>query len=325
MSVDHVPPALLTHPVTTSHLELAIASWLAAKAGRSQSETTRRTYERTLRSFQAALHLVGLDLDSPDARALGLVAQEWAGQRRPNSRQRGTVAASTYNTRLAVISSFFTYAARRGLLSTANPASYVERRRAHRYAHAQPIDAETVKTALQQIDRSTLQGKRDYALLVLGLSTGRRLSELVHLQYGDISVAGETVLVTFRRTKGGTPMRDELPRPVGRAVCAWLNAYYATVPGPDAPVWVRLTVAKHGDRLGWQSIGDICQRWLGTSKVHALRHTFAHTMERTGARVTEIQQRLGHTDLSTTGRYLEALASAHNTHGEAVAAALGVE
>jgi site-specific recombinase XerD len=62
-----------------------------------------------------------------------------------------------------------------------------------------------------------------------------------------------------------------------------------------------------------------------TTKVHTLRHTFARAMEEAGARVTEIQQRLGHNDLSTTGRYLEALASAKNSHGEAVAEALGVE
>jgi integrase len=120
-------------------------------------------------------------------------------------------------------------------------------------------------------------------------------------------------------------MRDELPHPVGKALLDWLHSYHGTRWPDEAPVWVRLTRAYYGAALGWQSIGDICQRWLGTAKVHTLRHTFAHVMEQQGARVTEIQQRLGHSDLSTTGRYLEALASARNSHGEAVAAALGVE
>jgi integrase len=138
-------------------------------------------------------------------------------------------------------------------------------------------------------------------------------------------VAGDIVTVTFTRTKGNKTMRDELPRQVGKALLDWLNAAKGTSCAPDAPVWIRLTKTRHGAALGWQSLGDICQRWLGTTKVHTLRHTFARTMEEAGARVTEIQQRLGHNDLSTTGRYLEALASAKNSHGEAVAEALGVE
>jgi integrase/recombinase XerC len=235
------------------------------------------------------------------------------------------VAPATFNHRLAVVSSFFTFAARRGLIPDGNPTVYVERRRTQHYGHARALETETVRAALRKIDRTTLKGKRDYALLTLGLSTGRRLSELAGLRCGDVAVAGDIVTVTFTRTKGNKTMRDELPRQVGKALLDWLNAAKGTSCAPDAPVWIRLTKTRHGAALGWQSLGDICQRWLGTTKVHTLRHTFARTMEEAGARVTEIQQRLGHNDLSTTGRYLEALASAKNSHGEAVAEALGVE
>jgi integrase len=325
MTDNLTQPAPTQLAIPPGRLELAIAAWLNAKAGRSQSSGTREKYERTLHSYQAVLQLVGLDLDSSAAKAMGLVAQEWAARRSDDSHWSGDVAASTFNNRLAIISSFFTFAARRELIPDGNPTIYVERRRTQQYAHAQAIDSDTIREALQKIDRSTLQGKRDYALLVLGLSTGRRLSELGGLRCGDVVVAGETVTVTFRRTKGGKAMRDELPHPVGKALLDWLHSYHGTRWPDEAPVWVRLTRAYYGAALGWQSIGDICQRWLGTAKVHTLRHTFAHVMEQQGARVTEIQQRLGHSDLSTTGRYLEALASARNSHGEAVAAALGVE
>jgi len=82
------PAHLATPP---GRLELAIAAWLNAKAGRSQSSGTREKYERTLHSYQAALQLVGLDLDSSEAKAMGLVAQEWAARRSENSHWSGEV------------------------------------------------------------------------------------------------------------------------------------------------------------------------------------------------------------------------------------------
>jgi hypothetical protein len=47
-------------------------------------------------------------------------------------------------------------------------------------------------------------------------------------------------------------------------------------------------------------------------------------MEDAGAKVSDIQGRLGHSSLATTGRYLAALRSAENPHGEKVADLLGL-
>jgi integrase len=81
----------------------------------------------------------------------------------------------------------------------------------------------------------------------------------------------------------------------------------------------------YGQVLGTQAIADICQKHLGTSKVHAMRHTFAHTMEAAGASVSEIQARLGHESLATTGRYLAQLKQDENKHGDVITAMLGIK
>ncbi len=47
-------------------------------------------------------------------------------------------------------------------------------------------------------------------------------------------------------------------------------------------------------------------------------------MEDSGAKVSDIQARLGHTSLATTGRYLAALKQAENTHGETLAELFGI-
>ena len=59
-------------------------------------------------------------------------------------------------------------------------------------------------------------------------------------------------------------------------------------------------------------------RRLGTHP-HTLRHSFTQAMERSGARVSTIQARLGHSNLTTVGRYLTQLSMAENTHAEALA------
>jgi integrase len=81
------------------------------------------------------------------------------------------------------------------------------------------------------------------------------------------------------------------------------------------PIWVSLARnGTAGHPLTARAIAQLCEKRLGTSKVHALRHTFARAMEDAGAKVSEIQAALGHADLGTTGRYLARLHQGENRH-----------
>jgi len=73
-----------------------------------------------------------------------------------------------------------------------------------------------------------------------------------------------------------------------------------------------------------RSVSDICERRLGVSKVHKMRHTWARRMEEEGAKVSDIQARLGHESLATTGRYLAVLGQAENKHADAISKAFGL-
>ena len=302
-------------------LDLATAAWLHAKAARTGSAKTATAYATTLTAFRATLGDHGLDLDG-DPRLIALIAQGWAG--------RGDPAPATFNQKLAILSSFYSYALKHDLLGGGNPLTRVDRRPVQGYAGAQALPYLQVRTCLAAINRAPLVGKRDYALLALALQTGRRLSELAGLRYGDLTQSGERMTVLWRRCKGGKTLSDTLPPALTRAVGEYLDALYddarlPAVTGVDAPVWVSLSRnASAGKPLGIQSIADICLRHLGTSKVHALRHTFARAMEDTGAKVSDIQARLGHDSLATTGRYLAALHRADNPHADHLAALFGL-
>ncbi len=298
-------------------LELTIVAWLDAKSKRSGSAKTATAYRATLQSFRSYLFAQRLDLDGP-AQAVALLAQQWAGL--------GTPAPATYNQRLAIISSFYSYGMKHDLLP-ANPIGRVDRRPVQGYGGAQALDYAELRRRLALIDRTTPRGLRDYALLAVALQTGRRLSELAALRWSALQLRGDKLTIRWQRTKGGKQMQDLLPRPTARALLEYLAVAYKgrlnALP-PDAPVWVSFSRRNQGEALTIQTIADICERHLGTPKVHTLRHTFARAMEDSGAKVSDIQARLGHTSLATTGRYLAALKQAENTHGETLAELFGI-
>lgn len=312
------PLDLIPAPAPASDLDGLIAAWLDAKTRKSKSEKTHRAYRDTIASFRVALVAVGLDLDG-DPQLLALAAQGWAGQ--------GDPAPATFNQRLAILSSCYTFGIKRGLLTT-NPIALVERAKVEQYADARALDPAGLKRKLSAIDRSEPSGARDFALLAVYLQTGRRLAEVLALSWADVHLDGATMVVHFKRTKGGKVMSDRLPRGVGAALLAWLHMHYGSQIGdlaPSSPLFVSLARNGRGRRLSARAVADICLARLGTSKVHSLRHSFAHAMEQAGAKVSDIQARLGHSSLATTGRYLAALKRAENDQADAIAAMFGLD
>ncbi len=302
-------------------VDLAVAAWLSQAKRRSHRTWT--AYKDTLAGFRAYLHAHGgYDLDAAQL-VLQLHLQEYAGA--AMSRHGGPAAPSTYNHRIACVSAFYRYTVNHALLSyPANPVTGMERRRIQKYAGAQPLDKDAVARALASIDRSTISGARDYALLRVGLSTGRRVSELADMSIGHLEMrANGTILVTFPHAKGERLMRDELSPAVSACVLAWLARGYPApaTPAAGSPGWYSLSWRRRGARLATESIGEVCRQRLGVTKVHALRHTFAVEMERAGASVSEIQSRLGHSSIATTGTYLAQLGSAQNRWAGALDAA----
>jgi integrase len=92
----------------------------------------------------------------------------------------------------------------------------------------------------------------------------------------------------------------------------------------DTPIWISLSRRNYGSPMGTQTVGDLCKRYLGTSKVHTLRHTFAVAMEKAGAPISEIQNRLGHESAATTSIYLKQLHAADNPYAATLDDMFGV-
>ncbi len=198
----------------------------------------------------------------------------------------------------------------------------------HHNDAALPLDRETVAAALKKIDRSTLLGKRDYALLSLLFSTGRRVSEMQALVCGDILLSGASMTIIWQHCKGGKRMIDEIDPHVATVLMDYLRAAYKGEWREDAPVWVSFSQFHSAlsvkPAITSASIARVFEKYCGVSKVHTSRHTFSTLMDDAGASLSEIGARLGHESLATTSEYMKRLRSAENPFAAKLAAMLEI-
>ena len=96
------------------------------------------------------------------------------------------------------------------------------------------LRSEAVQRVLSACDRSTVKGKRDYAILLLLARLGLRAGEIVALQLDDIDWANGELVV--RSKKGDGWARLPLPMDVGRALERYLMV---RPPSPYRNVFVR--------------------------------------------------------------------------------------
>jgi site-specific recombinase XerD len=330
---DQIPPVSQVPVVADQRLSIdhIITLWLESKKRRTGSDGTKEMYEYAIQRFREMLKIVHLDLDS-DPIAVSLGAQRWASMNLQNGQQGNTVSEATFNQRLAILSSFYRFARKRRFLMIENPIEMLDRSKIEAYAHAKAMEREEVKEGLSKIDRTSIEGKRDYALLSVTLHTGRRAAEIASLQWQHLKVKQvkkrTVVVLYFARLKGGKTRTDELEVETSSALLDYLHAFYGAQLGrldPDKPIWVSLATNTRGNQLTTRSLEYICEKYFGEGKFHMLRSTFAVAMEEAGAKVSDIQYRLAHESLTTTGRYLAKLQSSKNAHAGKLEEMFGIK
>jgi integrase/recombinase XerD len=222
---------------------------------------------------------------------------------------RGNGARSR-NTRLAAIHSFFHY------LSFQEPAYANQCRRilaipSKRYERRliEYLTPEEIDALLAAPDRTTWIGRRDRALLLVGVQTGLRVSELIGLRRCDIILgAGPHVRCEGKgRKQRFTPLRPEAIE----VLAQWLRecpaepttaAFPSSRGGPLSRDAVERLVARH-QRSAAQHCPSLKRKRVTP---HVLRHTAAMQLLRHGIDRSVIALWLGHESVETTQMYLHA-------------------
>lgn len=163
---------------------------------------------------------------------------------------------------------------------------------------------------------ATFKGRwteRNRALVVLGINTGFRISELLSLNLGDVYKNGQlvpAVTVHKRNTKGKQQGRSmPLNKAAKSALLPWVKRMLADGYGPETPLFfvIRKGVKRLRRQHAWQIIHDACMKagLLGKLGTHTLRKSFADRIyDLLGRDLVRLQKALGHKWVSSTAAYV---------------------
>ena len=152
------------------------------------------------------------------------------------------------------------------------------------------LSAEEILQGIELIDRSTVTGMRDYALILFLYASGCRISEALSVQRSDILEGW----LKIRFAKG----EKERVVPLAPVATEALDRYLEVQNMASVYLWLNYK----GDRLSRISAYKTVKKYLGVSP-HVLRHSFASSLIIGGADLRVVQELLGHASLETTQIY----------------------
>ena len=172
------------------------------------------------------------------------------------------------------------------------------------------LTEDEAQAILRVPDRRTLQGKRDYAILLTLLTTGLRKAEICNLKVGDFKTYRNQAVIDVIG-KGRRFRRIPLKAETVLAIQDYLKANGNGV-DPDHSVF--FTLGKHGPHVSRALtptavdclVRSVARKALIRKRVHphVLRHTFATTLLDGVTDLKTVQALMGHSHISTTERYL---------------------
>ncbi len=171
------------------------------------------------------------------------------------------------------------------------------------------LDLAEMRAVLDAIDRSTKDGRRDFALLSLMFNTGARVSEVVGLQARDLRFAAPPNVVLHG--KGQKTRTCPLWSETARLVREHLEELGVHLDQPETIFrnhWGRV-LTRFGIRFILQKyVRQAAQKVPSLKRKrlhpHCIRHSTAHYLLRSGVDLSTIAHWLGHADLNTANKYL---------------------
>lgn len=278
---------------------------LQAFCERSNSAETRRAYRRVSREFFRHFRWRHPRLiTSEEIRA-------WRDHLQASRRKASTVAF-----KLAVVRSLFEYLREEGFV-TANPAT------THRVPpppvaedlRGRALAPQEVQRLLAGPDRSRVAGARDYALLLLLVRTGMRVSEACGLKVSALTWSHGRWLLRFR-VKGGRERKIPLPKEIKAALDEYLKMDRARrslqhCDGAGSAIFqplVNYRTLEFDRGLSAVQAWKIVRKWadytgLGKVSPHDLRRTAITRALDQGLSWRQVRMMTGHRSLEMVMRY----------------------
>ena len=332
--------------------------WIAAKTRKSKSEHTRRNYESAVLRWKEFL--------TTQLNRNGYPLELWEVESRHVATWQTHLAANglgenSINHKLSCVSSYYSYVIEAKTMANgrqvslfidsvghtmANPfkTGNIQRAKIDPYGHAKPLGRENTAKLLSYLEikehLATLNGARNYALILTYLLTAYRNAEVLRMRWADIRPSNSKPggVIYHWRGKGAKAESEELPPIAWRAFVAYLEIagrWHHGVPlekqplHPDEHIWLPVSTHATGNLRNQKNRplkanqpinGKTALRILRTAlrnagvanphtyDIHGLRHTNARMRVEQGDNIRDIQKDLHHSSLDTTDRYVRSKA-----------------
>ncbi len=213
-------------------------------------------------------------------------------------------SGATIARRMSSWRSFFRYLCREGVLED-NPLDRVcipkrDRKLPHFLSEIE------MKRLVEYPDRQKLLGARNQAVLETLYSTGIRVSELVHIDIGDIDLNRGTIKVT---AKGNRERLVPLGSYAVEAVRHYMHQVRPLLMDGKKGCQYALFINNRGKRLSDRGVRWLVKQYVQQLQLqiktspHTFRHSYATHLLDNGADLRSVQELLGHARLSTTQIY----------------------
>lgn len=221
-------------------------------------------------------------------------------------------AQSTVARKIATIKSFFHYLADEQVIPS-DPARNLEIPKTQK-RKPQPLSTDAVERLLAEPGKSdTPKALRDKALLEILYATGVRVTEAVELTVADVNLRKSTM---HCGAHSGRDRTLPLPATTAQAVRSYLTDGRPILVADTAEA--ALFLNHRGQRLTRQGLWLIIKRYVQKVGIEeavtpqTLRHSFAAHLLNSGATLEDVQERLGHANISTTQIYRDMVETSQN-------------
>ena len=217
-------------------------------------------------------------------------------------------SASTINQYLCGVRVLFQYLETMGIPNVMSTIKSVKQNRNHKKL---PLTKQQALQIQNNIDRSTLKGKRDYAIYQLCLRNGLREVELMRANIEDLDVRDNEHILYIQ---GKFQNEKNTFIVLCSTVMATINEYLMARGAYKLsdPLFIGFATNKHNTRLTTRTIRRILTKLLVDNECkntrvtpHSLRHTSISSLTRaSGNDVLQAQVFARHSDINTTTIYI---------------------
>jgi integrase/recombinase XerC len=286
------------------------------------SVNTQKAYEIDLRDF---FGFYGMELNQVSVQQFLVLERSKAVQlvlkfRRYLMTQRKLKPASM-NRKINAIKALAKYAYDVGVCQWKLDVDALKQGKVEVYRDTRGVPPEDIQKILSYPDRSTMLGKRDYAMLQLLWGNGLRRAEVINLNIDDVDLGDRSLWV---KGKGNSDtLQIKMNNSTVEAVDEWLISRLSYYSSGDDSLFISLSNINRGKRLCAQTlynlVNEISKAVNITKKMspHRVRHSAITTvLERNQGNIRKAQSFSRHADPKTLIIYDDNLNAAQSEMSE---------